>query len=138
MSKEKTIHYEPHPVSPDRKAELIAKGVRIVDAALAPVSESGAPPESVERRLLLDELVNLSLERMGDVPIDELRSMVAGAKAAKQDWQEAGRQQADHVEPPPSASAQEAVSDVAEAATEEPQEAKRGRKAKPEGDAPKE
>lgn len=138
MSKEKTIHYEPHPVSPARKAELVAKGVRIVDAALAPVNESGAPPESVERRLLLDELVSLSLERMGDVPIDELRSMVAVAKAAKQDWQAAGRQQTDQVEQAPSPGTQEAVSDGTDAATEEPQEAKRGRKAKPEGDASKE
>lgn len=37
MSKdEKPIHYEPHPVSPERKAELIAKGVRIVDAIYDP------------------------------------------------------------------------------------------------------
>lgn len=31
MKAEKPIHYEPHPVSPERKAELIAKGVRIID-----------------------------------------------------------------------------------------------------------
>lgn len=37
MSKEdKPIHYEPHPVSTERKAELIAKGVRIVDAIFDP------------------------------------------------------------------------------------------------------
>lgn len=37
MSKaEKPIHYEPHPVSPERKAELVAKGVRIVDAVFDP------------------------------------------------------------------------------------------------------
>lgn len=30
------IYYEPHPVSPERKAELRAKGFRIVDAAYAP------------------------------------------------------------------------------------------------------
>lgn len=37
MSKEdKPIHYESHPVSAERKAKLIAKGVRIVDAAFAP------------------------------------------------------------------------------------------------------
>lgn len=41
MSKEdKPIHYEPHPVSVERKAELIAKGVRIVDAAFAPEAEA--------------------------------------------------------------------------------------------------
>ena len=37
MSKdEKPIHYESHPVSEERKAELLAQGVRIVDAAYAP------------------------------------------------------------------------------------------------------
>lgn len=37
MSKEeKPIHYEPHPVSPERKAELLAKGVRIIDAIYDP------------------------------------------------------------------------------------------------------
>lgn len=35
-TQDKPIHYEPHPVSPDRKAELIAKGVRIVDAIFDP------------------------------------------------------------------------------------------------------
>ena len=30
------IHYEPHPVSPERKAELIGRGFRIVDAKFAP------------------------------------------------------------------------------------------------------
>lgn len=35
-TQEKPIHYEPHPVSPERKAELVAKGVRIIDAAFAP------------------------------------------------------------------------------------------------------
>ena len=32
------IHYEPHPVSPERKAELAAKGYKIVDAKFAPKS----------------------------------------------------------------------------------------------------
>ena len=37
MSKEeKPIHYEPHPVSPERKAELLAQGVRIIDAIYDP------------------------------------------------------------------------------------------------------
>jgi hypothetical protein len=30
------IKYEPHPVTPDRKAELIAQGYRILDAIYAP------------------------------------------------------------------------------------------------------
>lgn len=32
MSKVRPIIYEPHPVSPERKAELVAQGYRIVDA----------------------------------------------------------------------------------------------------------
>jgi hypothetical protein len=33
---EKPIAYEPHPVSPERKAELVAAGFRIIDAVYAP------------------------------------------------------------------------------------------------------
>jgi hypothetical protein len=36
MNGGRPIHYEPHPVSPERKAELIAQGVRIIDAIFAP------------------------------------------------------------------------------------------------------
>jgi hypothetical protein len=35
MSKNQ-IWYEPHPVSPERKAELRAKGLKIIDAAFRP------------------------------------------------------------------------------------------------------
>jgi hypothetical protein len=31
-----TIHYEPHPVTPERKAELRARGLIILDAVFAP------------------------------------------------------------------------------------------------------
>ena len=40
--KEKPIHYEPHPVSPERKAELVASGVRIIDAIYKPKDEPKA------------------------------------------------------------------------------------------------
>ena len=36
MSKERTIIYEPHPVTAERKKELIAKGYQIIDAIFAP------------------------------------------------------------------------------------------------------
>jgi hypothetical protein len=47
----KTIKYEPHPVSPERKAELVAAGFKIIDARFAPagaaeavdVSDDGLP-----------------------------------------------------------------------------------------------
>lgn len=37
---EKKIVYEPHPVSPERKAELVAKGYKIIDAIYAPKGEA--------------------------------------------------------------------------------------------------
>lgn len=36
MSKERPIAYEPHPVSPERKAELRAAGYKIIDARFDP------------------------------------------------------------------------------------------------------
>lgn len=48
-TKEKPIHYEPHPVSPERKAELIAKGVRIVDAVFDPSPNSAKAETSAKR-----------------------------------------------------------------------------------------
>ena len=36
------IHYEPHPVSPERKAELRAQGFKIIDAAFAPADWKAA------------------------------------------------------------------------------------------------
>lgn len=35
----KPIKYEPHPISPERKAELIAAGFKIIDARFAPAGE---------------------------------------------------------------------------------------------------
>ncbi len=51
MSKyDRPIHYEPHPVSPERKAELIGEGFRIIDAKFA-------PPGAVESEALVAEAV---------------------------------------------------------------------------------
>lgn len=33
---ERKVIYEPHPVSPERKAELVAAGYKIIDAVFAP------------------------------------------------------------------------------------------------------
>lgn len=38
----KPIAYEPHPVSPERKAELLAAGYKIIDARFAPAGEAPA------------------------------------------------------------------------------------------------
>ena len=42
---ERPIAYEPHPVSPERKAELVAQGYRIMDAKFAPADAVVAKPE---------------------------------------------------------------------------------------------
>ncbi len=39
---ERPIHYEPHPVSQERKAELLAKGVQIIDIKFKPKDEPAA------------------------------------------------------------------------------------------------
>lgn len=39
------IKYEPHPVTPERKAELIAQGYQIVDAIYAPGDHKPEPKE---------------------------------------------------------------------------------------------
>ena len=45
---ERKIIYEPHPVSPERKAELVAAGYKIIDAVFAPEGEEPAEPAKVE------------------------------------------------------------------------------------------
>ena len=42
---ERPIVYEPHPVSCERKAELLAEGFRIVDAKYRPPEAEDVPPE---------------------------------------------------------------------------------------------
>jgi hypothetical protein len=43
-TRQRPVHYEPHPVSRERKAELRARGFNIVDAKFAPpVAREQAP-----------------------------------------------------------------------------------------------
>jgi hypothetical protein len=44
------IIYEPHPVTPERKAELRAQGYKILDAAFAPEELMAAAKEEKPRR----------------------------------------------------------------------------------------
>lgn len=39
MSKEQKVIYEPHPVSPERKAELRGQGYKIIDEVFKPEEE---------------------------------------------------------------------------------------------------
>jgi len=41
------IHYEPHPVSRERKAELRAQGLKIIDARFAPAEVAPDPEPAV-------------------------------------------------------------------------------------------
>ena len=49
-----TIHYEPHPVTPERKAELRAKGLTIIDAKFAPAGEVSEKPKRQTRKAKAD------------------------------------------------------------------------------------
>lgn len=40
------IIYEPHPVSPERKRELVGQGYKIIDARFAPESEQRQSDET--------------------------------------------------------------------------------------------
>lgn len=42
MIKQRPIAYEPHPVSPERKAELRAQGFQIIDAVFKPPGHIGS------------------------------------------------------------------------------------------------
>lgn len=50
MSKEKKVIYEPHPVSAERKAELVSKGFKIVDAVFAPDEEDPPADEATVKK----------------------------------------------------------------------------------------
>jgi|AntDeeMinimDraft_6_1070357.scaffolds.fasta_scaffold53605_2 hypothetical protein len=45
-----TIHYEKHPVSPERMAELKKQGVKILDARFQPKSERPRPVSATENK----------------------------------------------------------------------------------------
>ena len=46
------IIYEPHPVTPERKAELIAQGYKIIDARFAPAQEDKPRPMQIEKNVV--------------------------------------------------------------------------------------
>ena len=61
------IVYEPHPVSPERKAELRAQGFKIVDARFAPEGFSNAlqQQEKVEAETEAQASLAPALKRRG-------------------------------------------------------------------------
>lgn len=71
MNKEPNIKYEPHPVSPERKAELRARGYKIVDLRFAPAGY-GASAKAGSHAGLANGGINDGLD---ELDIDELRTL---------------------------------------------------------------
>lgn len=61
MGKFTGVAYEPHPVTPERKAELRAKGLKILDARFKP-EESAEEPVDLSK-LKVDELREVLTDR---------------------------------------------------------------------------
>lgn len=61
---ERKIIYEPHPVTPERKRELLAAGYRILDARFAPDSED-MPPVADRQQAMVDNLAEQYQELAG-------------------------------------------------------------------------
>lgn len=52
------IKYEPHPVSPERKAELVAAGYKIMDARFAPKAKKKPRKKPVAKQDFRVEIDN--------------------------------------------------------------------------------
>lgn len=87
-TQDKPIHYEPHPVSPERKAELIAKGVRIVDAIFDPNPKPAKAEKPAEQTQAAKQA-------------KEPKAPKQAAKAEKPAAPEAGEQPAQGEQPKP-------------------------------------
>lgn len=79
MSTERKVAYEPHPVTPERKAELIGQGCRIIDARFAPQCpdspDDGRVPEVEQRKQLIAELKAKGIKFSPKAPTEELRAL---------------------------------------------------------------
>tara|TARA_Y100000310_G_scaffold324866_2_gene387353 strand:- start:15686 stop:15949 length:264 start_codon:yes stop_codon:yes gene_type:complete len=74
------IKYEPHPVSPERKAELRSQGFKILDARFAPEDETPEGPtrENIAKMARWDVVDLLEVHGVPEsdcegVEVDELR-----------------------------------------------------------------
>lgn len=66
---ERPIVYEPHPVSRERKAELLAEGFRIVDAKYKPSAEDVPSAEDLSK-LTVEKLKEMLDEAGVEYPAD--------------------------------------------------------------------
>lgn len=77
------IHYEPHPVSDERKAELRGQGLKIIDARFAPAGEKAQEVDLTDLRAEYTDTV-------GKKPYhgwgaDELTAKIAEAQSGADD-----------------------------------------------------
>jgi hypothetical protein len=78
---EKPIVYERHPVSPERKAELVKAGYRIVDAIYAPKDVSGlAKPTDTD-----DDDLRIAKGPGGRLYIKRAKEIVSGPFASQEE-----------------------------------------------------
>lgn len=102
MSQEPKIKYEPHPVSPERKAELRAQGYKILDLRFAPAGyKAVATPDQPA-----GHLVGSTEDGLEGLEIEELRILAqergvtvhhnAGADKIRQALRDAQAAQASH------------------------------------------
>lgn len=73
---ERPIHYEPHPVSPARKAELVAAGYRILDVKFKPKDEPayGTPIPTVYAGPRVEGAVVWTSDATAAMTVDELKT----------------------------------------------------------------
>jgi len=79
MSEKLKVWYEPHPVTPERKAELRAKGFRIIDARFAPLN--WAPAEEDRACYTAHDMADAQAKAFregahGDLTDDQLRDAI--------------------------------------------------------------
>lgn len=75
MSKERKVIYEPHPVSAERKAELVAAGYKIIDARFAPKGEGEEVAD--------EDTVDLGKSSGDQFSDDQLRGAIEAATGQK-------------------------------------------------------
>lgn len=81
---ERPIVYEPHPVSRERKAELLAEGFRIVDAKYRPSETEDAPPADLSKLTVakLKEMLDAAgVEYPADAKKADLSALLEAANA---------------------------------------------------------
>ena len=89
MSKNEKIIYEPHPVTPERKAELRGQGYKIIDAVFDPnpkAAETGG--QNFDRDAAFAYLAEKGVSPAKNLGDKKLAALVAETKAAETEGQE--------------------------------------------------